>query len=203
MSSDRSFKLGSDEMDTASISSYHKRNRLSQLISQQHRNAPLGSSLNIPEVDQLISNENNTISDSTTNIAFNDANQTPPQTKSSLNIASAAAAATATATATATLNQITENTVNSQPKNMSKAAVLRHLFFSQISSGGTAANIEPTTNIQSSKPSSQIDNSKSMEIQRDLEENSTVLLTSAQLMNANSSKSTNQLPIKSEHDPKQ
>lgn len=65
MSSDRSFKIcGADEMDAASISSFPKRNRLSQLITQQQRSTGHGSALNIPEVDQLISKDNAT-SDST------------------------------------------------------------------------------------------------------------------------------------------
>lgn len=61
MSSDRSFKIcGVDEMDTASISSYPKRNRLAQIITHQQRNAAHESALNIPEVDQLISKESMT-----------------------------------------------------------------------------------------------------------------------------------------------
>lgn len=58
MNSDRSFKIsgGADDMlDTASISSFPKRNRLSQLTTQQQRNVAHGSASNIPEVDQLIS----------------------------------------------------------------------------------------------------------------------------------------------------
>lgn len=58
MSSDRSFMIsaaGDDVLDTASISSFPKRNRLSQMTTQQQRNAAHGSASNIPEVDQLIS----------------------------------------------------------------------------------------------------------------------------------------------------
>lgn len=144
MSSERSFKLCGDDADTTAVTSYSKRNRLSQLSAQQNRNTCAGSLANPPETDQLIlddSTKETPIDDSSTKAQ--DAHQSPVPSKLSLNLNQPIASGDSTNQAT------TSDTSNTQLKNMSKAAVLRHLFFSQISSNANAA--EPTSNLASSK----------------------------------------------------
>lgn len=128
-----------DDVDTATATSYSKRNRLSQLNSQQNQGTCAGSSTNPPETDQLI------LGDSTKDVKNDDSvvNVQPIQpNKSSLNTNQPIVCDT-------TSQANTSDTTNTQMKNMSKAAVLRHLFFSQISSNGNTA--EPTSNLASSK----------------------------------------------------
>lgn len=139
MNSDRSFKLCGDNGDSTVVTSYNKRNRLSQLPLQQNRNTCSGSSTNPPETDNLIlgdSTKDVTIEESSLNMQQNQA-----PSKLSLNLNQSIAN-------NDTSNQAsTSDSSNAQLKNMSKAAVLRQLFFSQISSNVT----EPTSNLASSK----------------------------------------------------
>lgn len=166
MNSDRSFKICSDDIDSASLSSNHKRtafaNRLPPLLSQQHRNVSLDSqSNNIPEVDdQFASNENAVSGEHSVDMtAFKDCSseQQSPPNKSSLNVHSPLLAP---ATCNESAKSTTANNIdapNFQPsKNMSKAAVLRHLFFSQINpsasnTSGCDANDSATSTSGDSK----------------------------------------------------
>lgn len=111
------------------VTSYGKRNRL----SQQNRNA--GTVANPPETDQLI------VGDSTKDAVIDDSTMkmAQPPSKLSLNVNQSIAHTDSTNQAS------TSDTLNSQPKNMSKAAVLRHLFFSQISSNNSTATVATTT----------------------------------------------------------
>lgn len=113
-SSERSFKLSGDDIEPTS--SFSKRNRL----SQQSRNSTVAAGP--PETDQLILNDSTKDTDS----SLKDAAQTP--TKQSLNL-------DPPAPSTDTTNQA--NASNTQPKNLSKAAVLRQLFFSQPNPNNT------------------------------------------------------------------
>lgn len=139
MSSDRSYKLCGDDGDNDDVTSYSKRNRLLQMTSQQNRNTCSGSSANPPETDNLI------LGDSTKDVTIEDGSLKTPQvqasSKLSLNLNQPIAH-------TDSSNQAsTSDSSNTQLKNMSKAAVLRHLFFSEINSSVT----EPTSNLASSK----------------------------------------------------
>lgn len=138
MSSERSFKLCGDDVESSTASSYSKRNRLSQLNEQPNRNASPGSSANPPETDQLM------LDDSTKETSDDSClkAQSSPPSKLSLNL-------NQSTTQSGTSSQpSTSDTSNTQLKNMSKAAVLRHLFFSQISSNANAAE---ASNLASSR----------------------------------------------------
>ncbi|XP_055325034.1 E3 ubiquitin-protein ligase RNF19B-like [Sitodiplosis mosellana] len=133
VSSERSFKLCGDDGESAGVTSYNKRNRL----SQQNRNAGIAKA-NPPETDQLIVESDNTkdaVTDESTV-------KTQQPSKLSLNL---------NQTADPTNQASTSDTSNSQLKNMSKAAVLRHLFFSPISSNNNAATAETTPNVACSR----------------------------------------------------
>lgn len=131
MSSERSFKTSGDDTEQ----SFSKRNRLSQIITPPNRNASSGSSTNQPETDQLILGEST--KDTTNDESSSPNTQTQPPSKLSLNLSQS----TATANPSATSQPSTSDTSNAQIKNMSKAAVLRHLFFSQISSNANATDV--------------------------------------------------------------
>ncbi|XP_031619580.1 E3 ubiquitin-protein ligase RNF19B-like [Contarinia nasturtii] len=157
-SMDESIELESGNEDKASVSSerfwgddvtYSKRNRLSEL-SQQNRNT--GTVANPPETDQLIVGD-----DSTKDSTIEDSSQlkpAPSPSKLSLNQSTALADASQQATAS--------DASNSQMKSMSKAAVLRHLFFSQISSNSNAANATtaPATATATATETSTLDSSR-------------------------------------------
>lgn len=139
MGSDRSFKTCGDDTEQSVSTSFSKRNRLSQLPTPPNRNACSSSSINQPETDQLI------LGDSTKEATSDDSSpktQSQPPSKLSLNLNQSAANAGATS------QPSTSDTSNTQLKNMSKAAVLRHLFFSQISSN---ANATEAPNLASSR----------------------------------------------------
>lgn len=116
------------------MTSYSKRNRL----SQQNRNA--GTVAHPPETDQLI--DQLTVADGTKDPVIDDSTmKTQPPSKLSLNLNQPIAHTDAKSQAS------TSDTSNSQMKNMSKAAVLRHLFFSQISSNSSVAtNVNAAAN---------------------------------------------------------
>lgn len=138
VSSERSFKLcGGDDGggESTAVTSYSKRNRL----TQQNRNA--GTVAHPPETDQLIVGTDTNTKDASADESVAKAPQPPSKLLLNLN-----------QSVDATNQASTSDTSNSQLKNMSKAAVLRHLFFSQISSNSNAATAETTTpNVASSK----------------------------------------------------
>lgn len=124
-------RCGSDDAESTSVMSYSKRNRLT------HQNRNTGSTANPPETDQLI------VGDSTKDATIDDSllKKQQPDTSTPSKLSP---------NTDTTMNQATtSDTSNTQLKNMSKAAVLRHLFFSQISSNTNAA--ESTSNSASSK----------------------------------------------------
>lgn len=151
--SERSSRTHSEEADTSSLSSIHKRStftsRLPILNSNPHRhNISLDSatnvSNNIPEVDdQLFSDENSSnedinvyatiaTKDCNTNVA-NQLSTSHTKTKSALDIiedTEYSASKANESTASAASDHTTKESTNS--KNVSKAAMLRQLFFSQI-----------------------------------------------------------------------
>lgn len=117
---------------------YSKRNRLSEL-SQQNRNTNTIASP--PETDQLIDDE------STKDAKIEDNSQVK-----SASAPSKLALNQSPSLTDAIQQPTTSDASNSQTKTMSKAAVLRHLFFSQISSNTNAAATETSTkNLASSK----------------------------------------------------
>lgn len=130
MSSDRSFKVSGDDIDSASLSSYHKRNRM------PHRNISLDSS-HLCKIDDTPSYYCEGSNDDLTEINVSKQQSSIAQDKSSLNV-------NMPASATVSSDQLDLNnssagpssqdaeTTKFPPKNMSKAAVLRQLFFSQI-----------------------------------------------------------------------
>lgn len=139
--SERSFKGFGEDADNTSLSSIHKRATFSARLPLQHRNISLDSgasiSNNIPEVDdQLQSNENISITNeiAANTIGTKDCNATiiteklPILTKSALNLMPATSKPSETVTAG---TDIVSDSTTFNSKNMSKAAVLRHLFFSQ------------------------------------------------------------------------
>lgn len=127
MSSDRSFKVSGDDMDSASLTSYHKRNRM-----------PHPNSSHLCKIDDTPSYFCEGSNDDLTEINASNQQTSIPQNKSSLNM-------NMLASATGSSDQLDLNnslagpstshdveTTKFPPKNMSKAAVLRQLFFSQI-----------------------------------------------------------------------
>lgn len=145
-----SFKTCGDDSETATSTSFNKRNRLSQIITPPNRSACSESSMNQPETDQLI------LSDSTKDSTTTCDNST---VKTDISSAPVAAAASMPSKLSLNLDQpiancvasnqpTTSDTSNSQLKNISKTAVLRHLFFSPISSN---ANPTETPHLASSK----------------------------------------------------
>lgn len=148
VSSERSFKLCSDDTDsTVTTSSYSKRNRLSQLMPQQNRSAGAGgSTVNQPETDQLIVGE--TIKDASIEESSPNNQPSPPPNKLSLNFNQANTQTNDSTSQTST----SADTSNTQLKNMSKTALRRHLFFSQISSNANVnANVTEQLNLTNSK----------------------------------------------------
>lgn len=141
MSSERSFKLCGDDVESSTATSYSKRNRLSQLNAQPNRNVCTGSSANPPETDQLMLDDS-TKDTSDDSCLKAQSSPPPPPTKLSLNLNQS------TTQSGSTSQPSTSDTSNTQLKNMSKAAVLRHLFFSQISSN---ANVAEASNLASSR----------------------------------------------------
>lgn len=170
--SERSYRTHGDDADTSSLSSVHKRStfasRLPILNSNSHRhNISLDSgtsvSNNIPEVDdQLLSDENLSIEDINVNTATKDctiivANQssTPHiKTKSALDVIDDTeySANKSNESAAAASGHNTKESTNS--KNLSKAAMLRQLFFSQINQNNNTA----TTSDSQSSGATDIDN---------------------------------------------
>lgn len=172
--SERSYRMLGDDVDTSSLSSVHKRStfasRLPVLNSNSHRhNISMDSctsvSNNIPEVDdQLLSDENLSIEDINVTTTTKDcpiivANQTSThhtKTKSALDIIddteNTASKLSESDAATAS-GQITKESTNS--KHLSKAAMLRQLFFSQINShaAGGSQSTETTDTVGSDRVS--------------------------------------------------
>lgn len=154
-SSDRSCRTHSEDADTSSLSSIHKRsifaNRLPFLSTAQHRNQSLesGTSMtnNIPEVDdQHLADENLSIiiiGTSSNDIKDCDLHeyQVKPMviTKSSLDV---------TTTSTGSSDTINLN-------NKSKIAALRQNFFSQNDQTNTTSNM-PINKLTSSSSSTSI-----------------------------------------------
>lgn len=156
MISDRSFKICGDDMDSASLSSNHKRstfaNRLPPLLPQQHRNVSLDSQTNnIPEVDDQMAEHTinmTALKDCSAIEGSNSIEQQPlpPQNKSSLNIHSPLLVPTESNEPSKQTISNSADATSSQPtKNLSKAAVLRQLFFSQINVGSNTSNDTPST----------------------------------------------------------
>lgn len=147
MSSDRSFKVSGDDIDSASLSSYHKRNRM------PHRNISLDSS-HLSKIDDTPSYFCKGSNGDLTEVNASNRQLSIPQNKSSLNV-------NMSTPATVSSDQLDLNNPSAGPsshdaetskcpsKNMSKAAVLRQLFFSQINPN--ANNDEIAKNLLKSK----------------------------------------------------
>lgn len=170
--SERSYRMHSEDADTSSLSSVHKRStfagRLPTLNSNSHRhNISLDSgtsvSNNIPEVDdQLLSDENVSIEDiNVTNVTkdctivvANKLATHHTKTKSTLDVIddTVHSAAKSNESAAATASGHTTNESTNVSKNVSKAAMLRQLFFSQINQNtnnatGSSQNFGTSTNL--------------------------------------------------------
>lgn len=100
--------------------------------------------MNQPETDQLILSDSTKVTTSDDSQTETSSSTSMPPSKLSLNLDQA------TAISGIAIQPSTSDTSNTQLKNMSKVAVLRHLFFSPISSN-TNANTTETPNVASSK----------------------------------------------------
>lgn len=158
MTSDRSFRVSGDDMDSASLSSYHKRNRLPQILSQLGIKSSESTANNLSKTDDKPVHRESTIDELVDLCQEYQTIEIPVQNKSSLNTDVASNDLTAPTIADRVLVQTKEDSSPDDEanqvhqKNMSKAAILRQLFFSQIDSN---ANVENTaTNLLRSTTSS-------------------------------------------------